>query len=128
MAKIFNFGPLFKKFEVSFARIPSREVGGFYDYDNGGQWVPGPEQPVEDMTGIVLPLSNDDLRMDGNGTYKREDLKVYVREPLALAVDDRLLVRGKVYRVLDERLYQPEYADFNGYTIRRTDIEEGAAP
>lgn len=120
---LFDFSSLFASYSVSFTWIPKSQ--GRRDYSKGGQWVEGaPEGPVE-LTGIAVPLSNEDLRFDTAGTYLREDLKLYVRFPRVLNKSDSVVIRGAKYRVMLRKEYQPEYADFNIYIIRRTDIEGG---
>lgn len=118
---LFDFSGLFATYSVPFTRVT--HSGGYRDYTKGGQWVEGaPAVPVE-MTGIVLPLSNEDLRFDDGGTYQRGDQKIYVRNPQTLSRNDFVIVRGIKYRVMDKKEYHPAYADFNIYIIRRADIE-----
>lgn len=120
---LFDFSGLFATYSIPFTRVP--QSGGYRDYTKGGQWVEGaPAVPIE-MTGIVVPLSNEDFRFDNGGTYVRSDQKIYVRTPQTLLKNDSVIVQGIKYRVMDKKEYQPEYADFNIYIIRRTDIEDG---
>lgn len=120
---LFDFSSLFATYSISFTRIP--KVEGYRDYTKGGQWVKSaPATPIE-MTGIVVPLTNEDLRFDTAGTYTRQDQKVYVRKPSFLLKNDEVIVEGVKYRVVEKKEYPSEYTDFNVYVIRRTDIEKG---
>lgn len=122
---LFDFSSLFATYSVPFTRVP--QSGGYRDYTKGGQWVDGAPADPEEMTGIVVPLSNQDLRFDAGGTYMRGDQKIYVNHAHTLNKNDYVIIRGEKYRVMDKMPYQPEYVDFNIYIIRRTDIEEGGA-
>lgn len=62
-------GLLHEMFEV-------REDGGYYDKQNGGQWVPG-EASEEAFQGVVMPLNNEDLKYMDAGTYTINAQKVY---------------------------------------------------
>jgi len=49
----------------------SMSEGGYID----GEWIKGQEAPTE-LTGIILPLSNDDLKYAENGTYTVKEKKL----------------------------------------------------
>lgn len=119
---MFDFSDLFAEYEIPFQRIT--QTDGDRDYSKGGQYIAGADLPPIEMTGMVVPLSNEDLRFEGNGRYTRQDLKIYVQSPQFLSENDVVVVRGVKYRVMPTRAYQPEYADFNIYIVRRTDINE----
>lgn len=114
MPQLFEFSDMFAEWETEFSVLP-RE-GGHYDQDNGGVWVPNRKEP-EEMRGIVVPLTNDDLRFDTGGNYTQKDKKVYVLKPLFLKIDDRIRYRKQDYRVLEQKIYD-EYADFNIYIAK----------
>lgn len=119
---MFDFSGLFATYSVPFSRIPKSP--GSRDYSKGGQWVEGmPSDPVQ-MTGIIVPITNDDLRFDAGGTYTKQDKKIYVMKPDFLVTNDEILFRDKKYRVMEEKIYE-DYANFNIYIVRRMDIGEG---
>ncbi|RJW41951.1 hypothetical protein [Anaerobutyricum hallii] len=53
-----------------------RRKGGFYDSNNGGQWVPGEEERLP-FQGVILPVSSKDLIRENIGTYSLYNQKVY---------------------------------------------------
>lgn len=52
------------------------KTGGYYDKQNGGQWVPGGASE-EAFQGVVMPLNNEDLKYMDAGTYTINAQKVY---------------------------------------------------
>lgn len=120
---LFNFEELFATFymEIKVYRNPV----GYRDYSNGGQWIeslPADGIKPKRISGIVVPLSNEDLQFDQSGTYTQEDRKVYLRIPDILDKGDEVEFKGKRYRVMRKRDYQEVYADFNMYICQRSDI------
>lgn len=122
MMFLYEFQEIFAEHNIAFTY--KKYVPGYRDYSKGGQYVEADHGPEQEASGILLPLSNDDLRYDTSGTYSREDMKVFVRFPLTLDKKDIVTVRGKEWEVQGSREYQPEYADFNIYYIRRTDANK----
>jgi hypothetical protein len=61
-----------------------------------------------EMVGIILPLSNDELQREANGTYTRHDRKIYTTEPLAIGQS----IKYKEQRYLiDSNKPYDDYAD-----------------
>ncbi|WP_406945758.1 hypothetical protein ACJA3J_05780 [Halobacillus sp. SY10] len=116
--QIFYFDEVFAAFGVSFDAIKKSE--GYRDYSNGGQWVPGADLPPETMEGIIVPLSNDDLRFDTQGRYTEKDRKIYLQHPQRLEKNDRVHFGGQDYRVFDVKNHEV-YADFSVYIIKGID-------
>ena len=52
------------------------KAGGKYDQENGGQWVPTPDEKTP-FYGVVLPVSNVDLRREITGTVTDRSEKMY---------------------------------------------------
>lgn len=116
---LFDFGSLFAEYNRPFQHLP--QSASYRDFEKGGQIFPGiPAEPV-DMEGIILPLSNDDLKFDTAGTYTKQDRKLYLEEPQVLKENDRLLIDELVYRVMADKPYS-YYAGFNIYFLKRTTI------
>ncbi|AFC32139.1 hypothetical protein PM3016_5439 [Paenibacillus mucilaginosus 3016] len=111
----FDFAEVFGEWGKKFHRFP--KGGGYYDYANGGKWVPGYGAPVE-MEGIIVPMSFEELQLETGGTYTRDDRKIYVRLPAELAIDDRIMHKGLEYRVLEAKPYD-EYSDHRIYIAKR---------
>lgn len=76
--------------------------GGYVD----GEWVMGQEEPKE-MTGILLPLSNDDLKTAENGTYT-------VKEKKLLTVD--LIPEGTKVEYNGQKYTLQAFKDYSLYT------------
>ena len=52
------------------------QSGGKYDQDQGGQWVPTPDQRTA-FQGVVLPVSDVDLRREITGTVTDRSENIY---------------------------------------------------
>ncbi|MFB6475771.1 hypothetical protein ACFCW7_23205 [Paenibacillus glucanolyticus] len=115
----FDFSAMFAEWGTIFQRLPKGK--GYYDYTNGGKWVPGLGQP-EEISGIVVSLSPDELQMEPGGNYTRKDRKIYVQKPQTLNLDDQVIYKEKTYRIFEHRDYD-EHADFNVYIGRRADTK-----
>jgi len=114
-----NFDTVFAKFKTEFTAIEFGE--GHYDYEQGGIWVPGDEIEHE-VTGIITPLTNDDVRFEEGGTYTRQDIKIHYQGELGIGWE--VEYRDRRYKILEEKLYD-EHADFNEYYARRLEEENG---
>lgn len=115
---MFNFQNLIEQYSSDISII--RQGEGYYDYNQGGIWVPGAEQRIE-IRGAVIPLStrelNEQLQYGEGGAYTRGDRKVYTHESLELGeIVEHKELRYKVAEKVD-------YADLaNGlsfYMVRR---------
>lgn len=52
------------------------KAGGKYDQEKGGQWVPAPDEQTP-FYGVVLPVSDVDLRREITGTVTDRSEKIY---------------------------------------------------
>lgn len=103
MAKQFEFADFVKEFWVDFTVfdiLPGQ-------YNNSGKWVKGEETPRA-SGGIVLPLTNDDLKYEANGTYSANDRKIYVTEKLKHG--QKIEYDGKTFTIDGSKPYEA-YAD-----------------
>ncbi|TMV49364.1 hypothetical protein FE783_12675 [Paenibacillus mesophilus] len=119
MFQLFDFSDLFADWETDFQRL--QKGGGHYDYAHGGKWVPGYGDPI-DMQGIVVPFSYAELQFGSGGTYTQDDRVVFVRKPVSLDIDDRIIYDGHEYRVLEQADYT-EYANFYAYLAKRVNTK-----
>lgn len=71
-----------------------------------GEWVNGVVIPTE-LTGIILPLSNDDLKYDENGTYTVKGKKL-------LTVDH--IPEGTKVEYNNQKYTVQAFKDFSAYT------------
>ena len=101
---MFDFKRLIKKYSKEPAYI-LRETAGYYDWEQGGMWVPGGEKEIE-IEGAVVPLSNEDLQFDEGGTYTIEDRKLYCYEEIDKG--EKIKHKGKIYTVMEKK----DYSDF----------------
>ncbi|MEK4131993.1 hypothetical protein NYE67_20475 [Solibacillus sp. FSL W8-0474] len=103
MAKAFEFADFVQEFWVDFI-VFDKSPG----YRNEvGKWIEGAET-TRATGGIVLPLSDDDLRRMPNGIYTEKDWKLYTLEPLQ--VGQRMEYMGQSYTIEPSKDYSA-YSD-----------------
>lgn len=115
---MFDFHNLIEQYSSDIAII--RESEGYYDYSQGGVWVPGAEERIE-TRGAVLPLStrelNEQLQYGEGGAYNRSDRKVYTHESLELG--EILEHKGFRYTIAEQVPYTDLASGLNIYFVRR---------
>jgi len=84
-------------------------------YNDEGDWIPGGRLVPMDLIGIVLPLTEDDLRYSESGTYSVKDRKVYTTHKLENG--QRIKHKGITYTIQNLKDYS-EYTDVNIYFAR----------
>lgn len=86
--------------------------------DNGshvnGKWTQSTAATVE-LTGIILPLSVDDLKYDESGTYSTKERKLFVTEPLA--IETIVIYKGNRY-IIQNFKDLTDYTDVHIYLMR----------
>lgn len=103
MAKHFEFADFVDEFKVPFiAHISEKGV-----YDEAGDWIPG-GTAEKAMNGIILPLSDDDFKREGNGSYTSQDRKIYIVEPLPMGTV--IEYKGERFTIDGSKPYD-DYAD-----------------
>lgn len=112
MSKQFQFADFVDEFQVSFVAFVE-STGGYYNDD--GDWVEGGGLTPNEMVGIWLPLSEDDLRYSEAGTYSVKDKKIYTTVPLQL--NQIVEYKGDKYTVQNFKDYS-DYADVYIYYAR----------
>lgn len=110
MAKPFEFADFVDEFEVPFIYHDHQEG----HWDENGDYIEEQLVPVA-MSGIVLPLSEDDLRYAEAGTYSQKEKKVYTVAPLEEG--RRVEYKGDMYTIQSFKDYS-EYADVYIYLMR----------
>lgn len=115
---MFDFHNLIEQYSSPLFII--REGEGYYDYSQGGIWVPGEEERIE-TRGAVLPLStrelNEQLQYGEGGAYTRGDRKVYIHE--SMEVGEILEHEGNRYTVAEKVDYADLASGLNVYFVRR---------
>lgn len=104
MAKQFEFADFIDEFKVDFI-IHTEEPG---HYDDNGKWIPGGTLSPITMQGIILPLSNDELKYETDGTYTAKDRKIYTTTPLQRG--QKLEYEGDSFTIDSNKPYEA-YAD-----------------
>lgn len=102
MSKQFEFADFVDEFRVSFEVIT--EAAG--QYATNGQWIDGAETRAQ-HDGIILPLSEDELRRADNGQYTERDRKVYTT---------RELQNGAVIEYKEKRFTINRAKDYSDYS------------
>ncbi len=115
MMRRLGFGASFRRWATEFVKV----IAGakMRDYSRGGIEVEG-ETTEEEITGIIVPLTNEDLRHEEGGTYTRHDRKVYVQDPEELEIGQLIIHEGKTYRVHEQKDYGL-HTDVRIYFARR---------
>jgi hypothetical protein len=101
--KHFMFADFVDEFAVNFTAHMATKG----HYTDAGKWVEGSTTP-QPMSGIILPLSNDELRFEANGKYTAQDRKIYVVEPLQMG--QKIECDGQTYTIDGSKPYEA-YAD-----------------
>ncbi len=95
-----------RKFKTIIYKI--EETGGYYA-DNG-KWVPGTQQEVP-VEAVVMPLNNEDLQYDENGTYTSLDRKIYTQEQFELG--QKVRIGSDIFKINEGK----DYGDYAGIWI-----------
>ena len=111
---MFDFLRLIEKHSTDI--IVVRHTEGYYDYENGGVWVPGEEQRIE-FRGAVLPLNKNQLQYNEGGAYTRKDRQVYVH--VELAEGETIEHQGNKYTVAEKGDYADLASGLRVYFVRR---------
>lgn len=110
MSKPFEFADFIDEFKVKFSF--TKAVDGYWNDE--GDYIPGETKTVE-MAGIVLPLTENDLKYSEAGTYSTKDKKIYTTQPLELG---RVIeYKGDKYTIQSFKDYS-DYADVYIYLAR----------
>lgn len=110
MAKPFEFADFVDEFEVPFIYFGHSE--GFWNDE--GDYIESKDDAIP-MSGIVLPLSENDLKYAEAGTFSQKEKKLYTVVPLE---EGRLIeYKGDMYTIQSFKDYS-EYADVYIYLAR----------
>ncbi|MBD8026426.1 hypothetical protein H9636_07110 [Ureibacillus sp. Re31] len=79
-----------------------------------GKWVPGGQQDVSKI-GIILPLSNDDMKYIESGTYTVKERKLLTTEPIKIGT--KIKYKENTFTLQGFKDYT-EYTDVHIYLMR----------
>ncbi|TKI65563.1 hypothetical protein FC756_16055 [Lysinibacillus mangiferihumi] len=116
MPKLMIFKEVIKQNSVPFTALLDQE--GHYI---NGKWVSGKPTEVP-MSGIILPLNNDDLKYIESGVYTVKEKKLYVVEPIK--VDTKVKYKGDTYTIQSFKDLT-EFTDVHIYLMRYRENTEG---
>jgi len=109
----------FKRLINKYSKTPVfylEETEGYYDYSNGGVYVPGGVEPTK-FEGAVVPLSNEDLNYDEGGTYTTQDRKLYTYNDLKKG--QKIEHKELVYTIQEKKDYSDFDIGLNIYFVKR---------
>lgn len=110
--KPFQFGSVIDKFSVPFTFFEPQSAGY---WATNGKWVEGATASRQ-MSGLILPVSEDDRRYVPNGVYTERDRKVITKEPLD--------TKGKIEHN-GQRYTLQQFKDYTNYTDAHIYIARG---
>lgn len=120
---MFDFRDIIKKYGKTIYVI--EETEGYYDYDNGGEWVPGQREEVG-VTAAILQISTKELNSQTaqygeGGLYTTDDRKIYIHKALEVGqqVIDREDTANKAYTIDREVDYSYHANGLRVYYARR---------
>lgn len=116
MLDLMIFKEVIEQNSVPFTAIIDQEG----QYING-KWVQGNSVEVQ-MSGIILPLSNDDLKYIESGVYTVKEKKLYVVEPIK--IDTKVEYKGDTYTIQSFKDLT-DYTDVCIYLMRYRENAEG---
>lgn len=113
---MYNFKRLIKKYSKTPPKRLTVTGDGYYDYENGGEWVPATGTWSE-FEGAIVPMNSDDLEYRENNPYTSQDRKLYTYVDIPL--NEKIQHRGNEYTV-QERIDYSEYdTDLRIYYLRK---------
>ncbi|MGP1567976.1 MAG: hypothetical protein ACTTHM_04610 [Peptoanaerobacter stomatis] len=111
----------FKKLVQKFSKTPPImliEQGGYYDYENGGEYVQGTITKKE-FEGAIVPLSYQELKYEENGRYKSEDRKLYCYKHFEIG--DKIEHKKHIFTIDKKKDYSDFDENLHIYYLIRSD-------
>ncbi|SMB95364.1 hypothetical protein SAMN00017405_0391 [Desulfonispora thiosulfatigenes DSM 11270] len=113
-----NFSNLIKKHSTIIKLISDKE--GYYDYENGGTWVSGQSEPVDEEA-AVFQLSikdlNSNIQYSEGGQYTRQDIKIYIHKKLLIG--QKIVYKDNEFTLSEEIDYTEHASGLRVYLARR---------
>ena len=102
---MFNFKRLVKKYSKT-PLYHLKETEGYYDYEQGGEWIEGDIEEIE-FIGALVYQTNEELQYDEGGTYSTKDKKLYTYNDFDKG--DKIKANDKEYTIQEKK----DYADYD---------------
>lgn len=95
---------------------------GYYDYENGGEWVEGTVNHVTEKAtvfqmGVKGLNSQNKIQYGEGGTYSIGDIKVYIHRQLSIG--SKMSWRDKKFTISEELDYSSHSKDLYIYVCKR---------
>lgn len=110
MPEIMIFKEVIDENSVPFTVLSDSNEGQYIN----GKWVPNVPKE-ETKTGVILPLSNDDLKYIESGTYTVKEKKLLTTEPIEIGT--KIRYKGDEYTLQAFKDYT-EYTDVHIYLMK----------
>lgn len=94
--------------------VPFTAFVGAEGHFDDGEWIPPTTLPIN-MTGVILPLTNDELNFAENGVYTTKEKKLLTVTPLSEGM--KVLYKENNYTVEAFKDYS-DYTDVLIYLMR----------
>lgn len=109
----YDFKRLIKKYSADCKFLAEYTDGSYV----GGEWVPAPNLPPEDITGAVVPMTDRKIFQSG-GTYTEQDREFITFREISLETPHWVVYKGMKYLVMENSDYS-DYAGFYAYNLKR---------
>lgn len=108
--------------EVTIYVANDESSSGYYDYENGGEWVDGIINPITEKAavfqmGVKGLNSQNKIQYGEGGTYSIGDIKVYIHRQLSIG--SKMSWRGKKFTISEELDYSSHTKDLYIYVCKR---------
>jgi len=101
--------------------VPTGESEGYYDFENGGVWVP-PQVTYETVDAVVVPVQVDEVMFDNGGAYVNQYRKAYTSSDIEIGT--KVKFKGRSFTVMEAKDYSDYAAGLRVYFIKRTDADD----
>ncbi len=110
---MFDFSAVLNNYSTTLHKVVEPE--GSYNQSTG-IWEAAGQPELQEISGVIQPLSNNELQFDQGGTYTVHDRKLYTQE--ALDIGGKVQHEGVNYKVHQSKDYAA-HGGFNLYYLKR---------
>lgn len=116
MGILFQFDRLLQKYSAKCGLLSEASSGNYV----GGEWLPAPAPPLEDIIGAVLPMTDRKIYQSG-GIYSEQDKEFLTTQEIPLVPVHYVVHKGMKYQVQENTDYS-DFAGFYAYNLKRVDV------